>query len=202
MVPEQSAKTGAGMPRQRWLRYEIARLATLRNLLLAGIIAAGTCGIVVCVVLALRPNPSPPGPAKELLASAAALSGERLIPTTAEVRGKLSAFLAQSGVPEGFDLYDVQEAVGYSISNVTYVERGPTWEHAIAIMPKGRLTHMYFFSYACGHRARTTPDPYRDVMYADPQHVADRYAAQLCPECQSMRRHLDPGRQAAPRGGT
>ncbi len=229
-------------PKQRWLRYEIARLVTLRNLSIAGITAAGTCGVVVSVLLALRPDSATPAAIAKPTAGTAnaqeqptgnigymrpptqifapdsvapstadtasnteqthyGVNGEKLIPITDEIRQKLSKFLVKSGVLDGFDLYDVQAASGHSMANVVSVEQGPTWEHAIAIMPKGRLLHMYTFEYACGHRASTTPDPYRDLMYADPQRVADRYAKLLCDDCRSMREHLDTKKKAAPQGG-
>jgi len=225
----------AQAPRQRWLRYEISRLVTMRNLLLAAIIAAGTCGVVYAVTAALRPQsqaledfapaiansaaaqeqgrhfveqvPSPtriftPDSAVPSIASTApgssqkyyGVNGEKLIPITDEIRNKISEFLIQNGVLEGYDLYDVQQAYGFSIPNVVTVEQGPTWQHAVAIMPKNRLHHLYFFKYACGHQVTNTPDPYRDLMYAQPQHVADRYSKILCADCESMRKHLNTKR--------
>jgi hypothetical protein len=131
------------------------------------------------------------------------ISGEQLIPTTQAIRDKISAHFSHAGMLEEFGLYDQLQATGFMTGNIVYVERGPTWEHAVAIMPQDRLHHMYFFSYACGHRASTTPDPYRELMYAQPQHVADKYAKLLCADCQSMRAHLNNqhSTQRAPAGG-
>lgn len=189
--------------RWHWLRYEIARLATLRNLALAVVIAAATCAIVYLVLVEHWHKVAPSAPL--IAASHPAvdkgsfydLAGDKLIPPTEEVKRKVKEYLVQNGVLEGFDLYDIQAATGYSVSNVVYVERGAGWDHAVVIMPEDKYYHIYTMTFACGHTASTTPDPYRNLMFAEPDKVADCYRKQLCTDCESMRKHLDQ-QQPAP----
>jgi hypothetical protein len=182
---------------QRWLRYEFARLAAWRNLLIAAIIALCVVGIVLAVAYFTGGMPKQIG--NTALGEAKAgksqgnydLAGDRLIPSTPEIHEKINKFLVDNGVLEGFTLSDVQEATGYSVSNVVYVERGKGWDHAVAIMPEDKLYHIYTFTYSCGHTASVSPDPYRDLMFAEPEKIALEYAGKLCSDGTSMRQHLD-----------
>ena len=88
-----------------------------------------------------------------------------------------------------------------TISNVVYVESGKGWNHAIVIMPENKLHHVYDFTFSCGHTASVTPDPYRDLMFAQPDAVQSEYAAELCHDCKLLRRSLDQGAIHPPKGG-
>lgn len=237
-------------PPTRHLRYEISRLATVRNVALALIIAVGCIATVLAVgygssrppragaatagsskhsAVPLTPPAAsqPSGGAVQDKSSAS----RKLIPPTPEILAQLPADcspvvheipLNLTGEARARYAQQIQDqACGqrspweqYSASGVRIfqtdaqgnlvepcpsiqVERDKSWGHVVAFSFDGKHRyHVYSFKYACGHRADVTPDPYRDMMFADPAAIAAEYAACLCPDCQSMReyreRHGEP----------
>jgi hypothetical protein len=238
--------SGTDLPRQRWLRYEIARLVTWRNLLIAACIAGACCAIVIVVAfystgskaLFFAPPPGSGSTATPALAVAEAAE-YKVIPPPPEILAKLPADTTPviTKIPSNLkgkarEEYAAQlhtEAAsglgpwsGYSDSGIRCiqenangdlieqcpsicVERGAQWQHSVCFSPDGKKRyHTYVFLYRCGHQALTTPDPYRDVMYAEPETVAKDYAKQLCPDCQSLQHYQDAkaqGRQQTTRQG-
>lgn len=225
-------------PRGRYLRYEFSRLATLRNLLLAAVIALACVGVVFVVAYYTGPRPQPaPALSAALPAPAGATApglttpGPRLIPPTPEILAQLPPDPApvvyhvprnlqgaarekyvrkledQAGLQPGpWARYShggcrafQEDAQGNLIEPCpsVAVERDQAWGHTVSFSADGQHRyHTYTFKYACGHTALVTPDPYRDLMFADPAGVAQQYACRLCPSCQSLREYQDTKAQA------
>jgi hypothetical protein len=213
-----------------WMRYEFSRLATLRNLALAAIIALGCVGIVFAVAyyagprqqVAVAPPPASQ-PATGKPAPPRYLGQHKLIPPTPEILAQLPpdtspvVYLRPKNLKR--DVHDpmpqwAMQAMGETgpwaqytdvrsfhedeQGNVVepcpsiWVERNKSWGHMVVFSADGKHRyHMYVFKYACGHSADTTPDPYRDLMFANPAAAAKDYASKLCDSCQSLRDYKD-----------
>ncbi len=236
-MPQQTG-LNPGPPAIKHLRYEFSRLATLRNLVVAAIIALGCVATVFIVgnysdkqpgstrfaVSSQRGNvlsPNIPHPSAGRTAPAMSRAAYDLILPTPEILAQLppntepvihvvpkslkgaardkyiSDLISPLKNPSPWAKYNpdgiratMESPDGDVIEPCPSiaVERDKSWSHVVAFSSDGKHRyHVYGFKYACGHRVETTPDPYRDLMYADPAAVEREYAARLCPDCQSMR---------------
>lgn len=196
------AEAGNGQPR-RWLLFEFAKLASLRNLAMAAIIALGSVLVVALVLHFAGPrNPAAAATANGTGQPPAMTTAEgwKLIPPTKEVLAMLPEHYDDPYGPSGMrELLLIANGEPLYRNDFT-VEQGPGWDHRVFLGQDDKRYHTYHFTYKCGHREDGSPDAYHDLMYADPQAVADDCATRLCRSCQWALDHPD-SKQNSSTGG-
>jgi len=229
----------------KYVRFEFSRLATLRNVAVAAVIALGCVAIVFAVAYFSRtglqtPPAAPPQPSPSagavLPGTSTGSATRKLIPPTPEILAQLppdtspvvyevpsnlkgearEAYKRQlhdqavdrRGPWEQYNSSGVRVFQEDAQGNLTepcpsiQVEKDKSWQHMVVFTPDGQHRyHAYSFRYACGHSAGVSPDPHRDLMFADPAAVAKEYALKLCRDCESMRQYQD-AKPGASGGGT
>ena len=191
---------------KRWRFVELFKLHVIRNIAISVIIAAGVVAVIVIVLTSPRlhppqQHPSPPAitpspkqelppalpedpPSQVVPIAQSGFEWNTLIPPPAEM---------MEGIPDEMPMIidsEGRRAVG-GRGNVFTVVMTEDYTHSVCVMGKGKRMHTYQFKYACGCGAITTPDPYRDVIFAYPLKVAEKYKSELCKECKQLQKVLD-----------
>ncbi len=185
-----------------WL-IELAKLSVVRNLAVGAVIALGVVAVLYVAFAALKPVPPAPqppviGPPQHQPGQPPEQPAEPVTPQPAPAGG----FEWAKVIPPPPGMMDsvkfpepsVFGADGQPLdSNTAVVEQNEDYKHWVSIMGPGKRMHMYQFRYGCGCPVMTTPDPYRDVVFAEPLKVAAEYKSTMCKACTELEEHLQSG---------
>ncbi len=186
------------------LLLQFAKLNVVRNIAVAFVIALASTLITWVVNWKAQQNQAPPPAAVE----PAIKSGEASIDTTVQPASEVKDADYISEVilaPESYDklvadyvpppdrtrAYINGVEIDLSKNFSVPVDTDGSYRHLIMVRDDDRRHHIYFFNYGCGCEVQTSPDPYRDAIFAEPLRVAARYATKLCWDCKKLQALLD-----------
>ena len=191
------------------LLLQLAKLNMVRNIVVAFVVAIGSVAITWIAnwktqqnpvappasISAIAPAIAKPGPTSETSNQTSTKTSDdiyipELIPGGDIYADKIAEHLYNNPRDQwGMEGFEVGQGDHFSFTVLVESEFG--YRHYVQISEGKPNSHMYQFPYSCGCEAMTTPDLYRDVIYADPQRVAAKYANRLCRDCQKLQAVLD-----------
>ena len=180
------------------LLLKFAKLNVVRNIAVAFVIALASTAITWVVNWKAQQNQAPPPapivaiapavpmPVSSTINESAADFIPKVIPAPEHYEELIEQYM-RSNPSQVVNYFEGEEQVFlYSVP----IETNSNYKHKIQLYKEHR-THYYNFEFGCGCKTNMTPDSYRNVIYADPERIAAKYAAQLCRDCTKLQAVLD-----------